>query len=96
MDLLVRLQESLKTVDAHPHNAEEQKWFMSVVSQLNRPAALLEIKQIIQVLEPRNTFLLVYSSRNDKCYVCQRHIEKWADGVMKDYIKKMRSSSSFL
>ncbi|KAF7968828.1 hypothetical protein HWV62_29232 [Athelia sp. TMB] len=96
MDLLVRLQESLKTVDAHPHNVDEQKWFMSVVSQLNRPAALLEIKQIIQVGEPRISFLLTHASRNDKCRICQRHIEKWADGAMKDYIKKMKRLTSFL
>lgn len=93
MDLLAHLVKYIGKVREHAHSAAVQKWFMSVMGQLDRPVSILKLDQIIQkaTIDNPDTY-----QRDASCSTCTSWIMLWKNTEMNTEIDRMKKLSSFL
>ncbi|KZP29175.1 hypothetical protein FIBSPDRAFT_852012 [Athelia psychrophila] len=96
LDLLVNFHKHIDKVRHHTHCDRENKWFISVVSQSNTPASLLNFGHTFEVAQTAATDIRsYYNSPPSCCSICMEHIKDWMSG-MPQSIERMKKLSSFL
>lgn len=75
------------------------RWYMLVVSRLDRPRSLLDFESLFEILPespertlPFNTF----RTKMEVCLDCKRNLEQWRSKDMEQEIRCMKKLSSFL
>jgi hypothetical protein len=97
LDLIGKARERLTAVPDHMHTPTQNRWFMLVMSRLDRPGSLLELGSLFEVPpENLNLFGLYQMEGMQVCHNCRENLETWMSTKMQKEIAGMRRLGSFL
>lgn len=74
----------------------ENRWFMLVMSRLDRPGSLLEFGSLFKMPELENRGIFGRIDEMDVCRLCRENLETWRSREMEKEIAGMKRLGSFL
>ncbi|KZP06300.1 hypothetical protein FIBSPDRAFT_805060 [Athelia psychrophila] len=99
LDLIRILHKHIDQMPNHSHDEANNRWSMSVISQLDTPASLLVIEKVFDVATARvqndATMRTAIYATYKGCDSCKRHIEYWVRNTLGEE-RRIKNLTTFL